>query len=129
MGEIMTEPYYAKVFGDEEPFILDPDEIEYVDMNLRPAKRPALADGENIDDIVSAVPTAHAAGLGLEVLANPAPALVGTDVVRVWVKIADAEKTSTAWDDEGTRVGIEITVDTTAGRRLQNTGLIDVAHK
>lgn len=121
----MAEPLRALVFGTErEPARMDPaEELDWtIDFSAD------LASGEMIQTIDGVVPTLDAAALGVRVLdGSKGPALINTSTaVLFWADVEASQRTNAAWDDNGTRVGVEVTVTTNQGRRFQKTGLITV---
>ena len=125
----MAEPYGAKVFGGKKPVRMDPQEILDFSFDYRADGKGALIPSDNLDTLVSVVPTTDASALGLEILTGAKAADIVGDKVVFWAQIKSGSQADAAWDGTGTRIGVEVTVTTTEGRTFQDTGLIEVAHK
>lgn len=102
------------------PESLDPSDI--LDFSISCAN--LLESGETISSY-TATPGPEAALLGLQI---PNSALAA-NVIAMWLQIDPAKAMDTAFLGTGATLPVEITVNTSSGRRWQRTVVIKVAQK
>ena len=102
---------------------MDPtDEVDYVG-----EFDDILEAGETISAGFMVSPTTEGAALGFEIGTTFPPSLeTGDQRVLFWAQVNATNQADAVFDDDGTQIPVEITIDTTDSRKYQRTFLITV---
>lgn len=112
---------------------MDPtDLVDYV-VWLRDPEEPLLEVGESVTSFTVAL-SAEAVALGLEINNDPPYILELFDTgsrIKVWFSVALAFRANAAFDGDGVKLGVEVTINTNSNppRRRQKTMVLKVAQQ